>query len=143
MTFSRIASSKSSLGTLGVSIGMQNLQELNIKVIEVAKYLPDCMKLIFKAPLLRPIVDELLNILYTKLAWVVWFCSSFYPTRIVEYKAWATWVCYLIVDHAHPTLGLLLVDGRINGGAYWLQRTSNPALTSVGSSCYHQLDYRY
>jgi len=47
---------------------MQNLQELNIKVIEIAKYLPDCMKLIFKAPLLGPVVDELLNILYTKLA---------------------------------------------------------------------------
>jgi hypothetical protein len=47
---------------------MQNLQELNIKVIGVAKYLPYNMKLIFKAPLLGPIVDELLNIFYTKLA---------------------------------------------------------------------------
>jgi hypothetical protein len=47
---------------------MQNLQGLNINVIGVAKYLPDCMKLICKVPLLGPIVDELLNILYTKLA---------------------------------------------------------------------------
>jgi hypothetical protein len=68
LTFSRNASSNSSLGTLGVSIDMQNLQELYIKVIEVAKYLPDCMKLIFNVPLLGPIVDELLNILHTKLA---------------------------------------------------------------------------
>jgi hypothetical protein len=46
---------------------MQNLQELHIKVIGAAKYLPDCMKLISGARLLGPIVDELLNILYTKL----------------------------------------------------------------------------
>jgi hypothetical protein len=49
---------------------MQNLQELHIKVIEVAKYLPDCMKLIFNVPLLGPIVDELLNILHTSVATV-------------------------------------------------------------------------
>jgi hypothetical protein len=47
---------------------MQNLQEFSIKVIGVTIYSPDCMKLIFKVPLLGPIVDELLNILYTKLA---------------------------------------------------------------------------
>jgi hypothetical protein len=47
---------------------MQNLQKLHIKVIGVAKYLPDCMKLIFHMRLLRPIIDKLLNILYTKLA---------------------------------------------------------------------------
>jgi hypothetical protein len=56
-----------------VSIGMQNLQELYIKVIGVAKYLPDCMKLISSARLLGPIVDELLNILYAKLARVMSF----------------------------------------------------------------------
>jgi hypothetical protein len=68
LSFSRNANSNSSLGTVGVSIGMQNLQKLHIKAIGVVKYLPDCMKLIFKAPLLGPIVDKLLNILYTKLA---------------------------------------------------------------------------
>jgi hypothetical protein len=39
------------------------------------------MKLIFKAALLGPIVDELLNILYTKLARVVSF-SSLRITRV-------------------------------------------------------------
>jgi hypothetical protein len=73
LTFSKNASSNSLLGTLGVSIGMQNLQELYIKVIGVAEYLPDCMKLISKARLLGPIVDELLNILHAKLARVVSF----------------------------------------------------------------------
>src|SRR5216684_984111 len=72
------------------------------------------MKLISNTPLLSPIVDELLNILYTKLARVmssssfcttrIGFCSSFYPTRIVKYKAGVIWVRYFIVDHAHPTL---------------------------------------
>ena len=80
LTFSRNASSNSSLGTLGVSIGMQNLQELNIKIIGVINYLPDCMKLIFNARLLGPIVDELLNIIYMKLARVVSF--SLYAVRV-------------------------------------------------------------
>ncbi len=72
------------------------------------------MKLISNTPLLSPIVDELLNILYTKLARVmssssfcttrIGFCSSFYPTRIVKYKARVIWVRYFVVDHAHPTL---------------------------------------
>src|SRR5258708_37188381 len=72
------------------------------------------MKLISKTPLLSPIVDELLNILYTKLARImssssfcttrIGFCSSFYPTRIVKYKARVIWVRYFVVDHAHPTL---------------------------------------
>jgi hypothetical protein len=47
---------------------MQNLQELHIKVIGVAEYLPDCMKLITSACLLGPIVDKLLNEVYAKLA---------------------------------------------------------------------------
>jgi len=65
-------------------------------------------------PLLSPIIDELLNILYTKLARVmssssfytagIGFCSSFYPARIVKYKAGVVWVRYFVVDHAHPTL---------------------------------------
>src|SRR5258707_3151736 len=72
------------------------------------------MKLISNTPLLSPIVDEFLNILYTKLARIVFsssfcttrigFCSSFYPTRIVKYKAGVIWVRYFVVDHAHPTL---------------------------------------
>jgi hypothetical protein len=60
---------------------MQNLQNLQIKVIGVAKYLPDCMKLIFDARLLGPIIDELLNILYTKLARVVSF-SGLHTTTV-------------------------------------------------------------
>ena len=47
---------------------MQNLQEIYIKVMGVAKCLPDCMQLISSALLLGPIVDKLLNKLYTKLA---------------------------------------------------------------------------
>ena len=88
------------------------------------------MKLICEAALLGPIIDELLNILHTKLARVMsfpilhtmraWFCSGFYPTRVVKDKAWATSICYLVVDHAHPTLEFSLVGGRINGGAYRL-----------------------
>jgi hypothetical protein len=76
--------------------------------------LPDCMKLISNTPLLSPIIDELLNILHTKLARImssssfcttrIGFCSSFYPTRIVKYKAGVIWVRYFVVDHAHPTL---------------------------------------
>ena len=142
MTFSRSASSNSSLGTLGVSIGMQNLQKLHIKVIGVAKNLLDCVKLISKAPLLAPIVDELLNILYTKLAWVEYFSglhsmtvgfrSNFYPTRIVKDKAWATRVCYLVVDHAHPTLEFLFAGWKNKWRCLSTRRTSNPALTSVG-----------
>src|SRR5258707_3540259 len=72
------------------------------------------MKLISNTPLLSPIVDEFLNILYTKFARVIssssfcttriGFCSSFYPTRIVKYKAGVIWVRYFVVDHAHPTL---------------------------------------
>ena|SRR5258708_762772 len=72
------------------------------------------MKLISNMPLLSPIIDELLNILYTKLARVmssssfytagIGFCSSFYPARIVKYKAGVVWVRYFVVDHAHPTL---------------------------------------
>jgi hypothetical protein len=60
---------------------MQNLQELYIKVIGVAKYLPDCMKLISNARLLGPIIDELLNIFYTKLVLVVSF-SGLHTTTV-------------------------------------------------------------
>ena len=72
------------------------------------------MKLISHTPLLSPIIDELLNILYTKLARVIssfsfcttriGFCSGFYPARIVKCKVGVIWVRYFIVDHAHPTL---------------------------------------
>src|SRR5258708_25070936 len=74
------------------------------------------MKLISNTPLLSPIIDELLNVLYTKLARVIVssssfcsttrieFCSSFYPARIVKYQARVIWVRYFVVDHAHPTL---------------------------------------
>src|SRR5260370_2554121 len=72
------------------------------------------MKLIAKASLVGPIVEELLNILYTKLARImssssfcttrIGFCFSFYPARIVKYKAGVIWVRYFVVDHAHPTL---------------------------------------
>src|SRR5258708_27397707 len=61
------------------------------------------MKLISNTPLLSPIIDELLNILYTKLARVM-SSSSFYPARVVKYKAGVIWVRYFVVDHAHPTL---------------------------------------
>ena len=85
-------------------------------------YLPDCMKLIFKVLLLGPIVDELLNKVCTKPAWAVSFCIldifcfSFYPVRIVKDKAWVARICYLVVDHAHPTLESMLVgwEGKIN-----------------------------
>src|SRR5260370_40842000 len=72
------------------------------------------MKLISNTRLLSPLIDELLNILYTKFARVIssssfcttriGFCSSFYPTRIAKYKAGVIWVRYFVVDHAHPTL---------------------------------------
>src|SRR5258708_17707264 len=72
------------------------------------------MKLISNMPLLSVISDELLNILYTKLARVlssssfcttrIGFCSGFHPARIVKYKAGVIWVRYFVVDHAHPTL---------------------------------------
>ena len=121
--------------------------ELYIKAIGVTKYSPDCMKLIFNAESLGPIVDELLNILCTKragppgLAITVW-SRSLYPTRIVKDKAGATRVCYLVVDHAPPTLELMLVRWENKWKCLSMRRTCNPPLTSVESSYNHQLDYR-
>ena len=73
------------------------------------------MELISNVPLLGPIIDELLDTKHAQVMYFfgfrtmrVWFCSSFYPTRIVKDKVWVTRVCYLIVDHAHPTLESLL-----------------------------------
>ena len=71
------------------------------------------MKLVSNEALLSPIVNELLNILYTKLARVIStsgfhprrrFCSSFDPSRIMEDEAGVIWVRYLKLDPAHPTL---------------------------------------
>ena len=105
--------------------------------------------MISSARLLGSIVDELPNIVYTKLVRVesfsgphTGFCSGLYPTRIMKDKAWATRVCYLVVDHAHPTLDILLVGWENKWRCLLTRRTSSPPLTSVGSFYIHQLDYR-
>jgi hypothetical protein len=54
-------------------------------------------------------------------------------------------VCYLVVDHAHPTLEFLIatvVGWKNKWRCLSARRTSNPTLTSVGSSYNHQLDYQ-
>jgi hypothetical protein len=62
------------------------------------------MELTFDLGLLCTIVNESLNVLDTKLARFISLGSSFNPARIMEDKAWVVWVCYLILNHAHPTL---------------------------------------
>ena len=70
------------------------------------------------------------------------FCSSFYPARVVKDKAWATRICYLVVDPAHPTLQILYEGKRIDKGAYRLDRPPTLPGEVFGSSYNHHLDYR-